>query len=315
MMRRLISVLIVLILAACGGSDDSPGQSVDQDQNQGQDNQVVSVSSDDLPAYGLEVGAYTLNISGAVEGGTGYTGTRTKVVTYSSYGTATNYEGNTVVMLYWDGVYNGTTYDVGIQLILRDGITPGTYEIGNHIFGGDDVDGKLNFDDFDVQDFGENVSGTLTLDSANRQYANGTFEFTAENDTGEQVTVSGSFHAIPFERDPESSVVFGGVLGDDAPNLAGIGWDLQPEEGLYDIHIDFVATRLTFLIPLDATVGTYTIGEEATATWDYNFPATGTLELTEAGAYYSGSFDLSVTTDAGDSTITGSFDAIPVGDE
>lgn len=309
-------VLMVFVIAACdsGGAANSNS---DSDTGTGDTpvQQQADVSPDALPAYDLAQGAYTLNISGAIEGGTGYSGTRSTIVDYNPYGRATNSEGAMDVTMRWDGTYNGTAYDVAIVIILRDGIGTGTHTIGDSISEGSgfDVRGNVDVDDFGVQDFGKNVSGTLTLDSANRQYANGTFQFSAENNAGERVEVSGSFHAIPFSRDAERDFTFSGVLAENPPNQTGIAWNMLQEEGFYDIHFDYATTRLILYIPLDAAVGTYEVGAESAvrADWDYNYPATGTLELTEDGEFYSGSLNLTFTTDEGESTISGTFEAIP----
>lgn len=199
--------MTMVALAACGDSDENTstgnsGAPAAQDSS----NQAAqtNTSLESLPDYGLAEGAYEVDISGAVTGGTAYTGTRSRAVDYGPYGRAKNDEGAMDVTMYWDGTYNGEEQDLGVVLMLRDGIRPGTHPIGDSISDGSrfNVRAKLDFDEVGIQDFANNVAGTLTLDIADRQFANGTFEFSAENNAGETVEVSGVFHQIPFAGDP-----------------------------------------------------------------------------------------------------------------
>lgn len=321
----VLLVAMILLTAACGGADQDNGSSsqppdsneeistVDTTTDSG--TSQADISPESLPAYDLTTGDYTLTITGAVEGGTAYTGTRRDPVEYGPYGTANNSEGNMDITMRWDGTYNGTAYDVAVVLILRDGIAPGTHPIGDSLSGDStfNVRGLVDVDEMGVQDFDSNVSGAITLDSANRQYANGTFEFSAENRDGEQVTVSGSFHLIPFSRNVDSELTLSGAVDENFADITTIGWDILQEEGFYDIHFNTVNSGLILKLPADVGAGTYEVNADSAlrADWAYNFPASGTVELTEVGEFYSGSLNLTATTDDGEVTITGTFEAIP----
>lgn len=214
----LLALLLIVALAACGGDETPPPDNAstndepaaetstdDQSNDSAADSesQAAPVSVDDLPDYGLEEGGYTLSFTGDLETGDGYTGTRATSVMYDPFTGGTADSGPMNITLRWDGLIDGERVDLNVNIVLSDDITTGTHPIGPSIDEESTFRARayVDVDAMGVEDFNQDATGAVTLDSIDRQYANGTFQFTASTESGQTVTVSGSFHAIPFESD------------------------------------------------------------------------------------------------------------------
>ncbi|MEL6525067.1 MAG: hypothetical protein AAFQ07_05090 [Chloroflexota bacterium] len=316
-LRVILFLFIVLIIVAGCGSEDT-SQTTDDDTSAVSESSSASDSSDAeaLPDHGLEDGDYTLSFSGDIETGDGYTGTRDNPVRYNPFGRgSSNTEGETSISLMWDGTFadESDNVDITVTLVMRDGLTAGTYDIGTRL-SENDVQAFIDVDSMNIEDYNQEVSGSVTFESLDRQFANGTFEFTATTESGQSATVSGTFHMLPFQLDPEYDFSVSGSLSDVGTESIGVGITLNEETSALDIVIRFndPGTRLDLSIPMDAEVGTYEVGEGQTVTaiWDFQFPMTGTLEITDIDTYLSGSLDLSVTVDDSEGTLTGTFLAL-----
>lgn len=196
-MRKLALLLILLILAACGGDDDDNGDN--GDNGDGQSNPPVS-SAD-----------FSFTVSGADERTvTEEDGTIAYTVLDVSELEAANIPTRHELFMY-EGSFSADLHQVTIM--LPPDVEPGSYELtGQAALMQEDafiasysaIEGGETIADSVSREFGQNVSGTLTITAAGDSIS-GSFDFNADftdftesGEISETVTVRGEFVDVPL---------------------------------------------------------------------------------------------------------------------
>lgn len=168
-MKRILGLLLILtmaVLVACGNADTGT-----EDTSQSETTTDNTSTSD---------ANFTATISGAVEA---------EIADDGFYQCETVNGGELTV-------FANFGMEDNIILSLPRDIQPGSYDITVLNTEPDNIGAEYIGESFIDQSFDENVSGTLELIAvagASGEQIAGNFEFTAENDDAEMVTVTGSF--------------------------------------------------------------------------------------------------------------------------
>ena len=290
-MRQTLGIAaLVFVLAACGGLTAAPTPTVESSQD------VPASRPEDL--NDVEYLDFTLDVSGAL--------------TQTLSGTARTAEagGNRIISL---GPLDATNHTI---LIVRRDTQAGEHTLGQ---AGDPITAQFAFGvgGEPNSSYRFNVDGTLNLTSVDPFV--GSFEFTAENESGEPATATGTFNEVPMMVSlevnevsiPPVEVYYRTAMS--APEMA-----INGEEN---------AVTLVLRFPEGAPAGEYPIivflsggqGVEAIVTADgQDLPqVTGTLNLTDGGAApgerISGTYTLTATSEDGAQTVNvnGAFENVP----
>jgi hypothetical protein len=182
MKRILITSLLILmmaVLAACGG--DNGGEASDTDTT----NDTPDTSSETTDA------GFTATVSGNVE--TEITGPGYFLCDEVGFGELTI--GAT-----------GSLSDNILLIVPIDATAGSSYDIVSERMGEEQAVGNYVGDDLQTAYYDDEASGTITLDAVASQAGErvaGNFEFSANNQGGDTVTVSGTFD---FEAGPDAYV-------------------------------------------------------------------------------------------------------------
>lgn len=152
---------------------------------------------------------FTANVSGAVKGEVSALGVVTYLAPQNTVsGTRPGYYiiSNVVLRPKQDTLQNREVKGLAITLRIPDGTQPGKYELisGDPMNVGEEFEARLEaMVEGRPISFRSNTEGTLTLDSFSPQangsaegIINGKFQFNAENNEGEAVSVNGAFDIL-----------------------------------------------------------------------------------------------------------------------
>ena len=312
---------LLIILAACSSTASPPATQTPIPNN--------IVAPDDIPDYGLVAGGYRVTVIGAVSGttstthpipieyGAGVNGMRHP---------GTNDAGNVglsivaslangsegVLLLEFAGTLGTGTHTIGVNSDLNPAPVGASFRVNGHA------------------PFDQRVSGTLTLDFINRRSINGEFDVTLLDASEQAVTVRGAFHRVPYTPREEYSIQLSGIY-------TTLEFEPQFSKGITGdarfITLGFVARRAF----AEAENGTVTITArpyQTLQTGEYDVlatasPVTVEVRLGDAAvtvqsgtvlfvrtsdirngveqSIWQGAFTLTLSTEAGTTTLTGLF--------
>lgn len=277
-----------------------------------------------LPAaVAAQDGAYTLEISGAVEGS--YEGTADiDHVEYTTFGgNASNSSGPyKVVLQVPEAQVFGSPGAASVTLTINGPVPPGEYPIGVDTDDGATVAGVVYSDseteriDFSRARFGvrESANDMLRLERFDREAITGTFEFEAANrtDPPETIEVRGSFTNLEYEYDSEIDVTGTGAFA--AMPAAFDQAAARRIEG--DLRITLsrqTGPGLVFTVP-SAQSGRVELGPDEPGTVTFGGEAgTGSIALIRLGTdTVGGSFEVEVSYQGQKGTLEGEFDYVPL---
>ena len=176
-MRLVLELLLLFLLAACGGAAQTSPTT------------APTTNATPVPATAATAGNPTIQVTGDVSA---------TVVANNFYIAPVKADDSTTIgtMLYLN-------QDDQRVLFIRFpwNAQPGAYQITQGF--SDNYDGTTATGNYIDQTSGTMMQfaatgGTLTLDTTGNSYS-GSYEFTAQDESGKSITISGTFSAIPFE--------------------------------------------------------------------------------------------------------------------
>lgn len=302
MFKIVVLLICAIMLAACGGQPNPP-PAVSNPNNtptpESSEGVVDSLTSD--TAFELEYIDFTLDVAGEV--------------TQNLSGTMRVADANDhrlIALAPPDFAYQATLIVKRDTPVGEHALTQAGGPVGAQFAVGLGIEPDSTYMN--------NVSGTLTLTSV--QPLEGSFEFTAANDSEKTVTVNGTFTEIPVVFRLTAS---GAVTGSVPPGEVFYSTTLN--EPSLSINGNEPNMALMFVLPADAPAGEYTLmpylseGDGVEVIFSVNgqdYPEIeGTLNLTDGGVglgeRIAGTFTITAKSADGAETVNieGSFSDVP----
>lgn len=276
-------------------------------------------------AAGAQQHEYTLEFSGAIEGG--YAGSADiDHVEYTTFGAdATNSVGPYKITLQVrDAEVLGTEGAASVTLTFNGPVPPGEFPVLAESEDAEAVTGVVyaHSDErrlaFERARFGiTDEPGTLTLSRFDREAASGTFSFTASNraDPVETVQVSGSFTGLEYRYAPELEVTGTGPFAAMPTKFTRAEAGYDGERMVITLELQW-GSALVFSLTSGQTGRTPLGPDEPGSVTLEGEPGTGFITLTRSGEdTLSADFDVEVPFQGATGTLQGRFDYVPLAED